>query len=639
MSDDVPHSQIVPMQTDSTEMHEHYKENEEFDAQFDEPNASTETVDEEVSADDGHAAALAILPQDDAAFAQQVLGIGGHHEVDPDQEEQREVPESVEDDLEPESQPPDHVDANMLEHADADLEPEQAQRNLHVSIDQDAAMEDMANRPDDTVPATDIVMSRPDQHNVDMDDSSSLFIPEHYSSSHSPAPVPPPPRLNAALPRQASIPARPAGSRLSVFAKVRDLQRRAQERNAAYRRFAAASRISEDVDPETYLDAVTAGIRPPPGAYPQPEVDQDEMAHRLALAEFQKQKKRYEDLRRQNGGRLGFRHDIEWMKIQGAEHARIKKRQRELVEMHEGDEQNLFPPVRNHADEDEEESDDTFYGENTSRKRRRGEQPRKQNKPVSFQDAELQAMRVALEADEDVPKKKKKGSAGDSDNQASQSTSRSRGSKSKTSRAPRAKAGGKSAAKGPRKTAKVKRDLERATKQATSLFNANVFEQQAGMGAADQPSFRTRNKAEALKELIASVPVAEKIQARNDMNTLLQASKDFDGRGACKIAPGNNGHWLVRGMRTSLKGYQVLGTAFMRRRENDVQEPRGGLMADQMGLGKTLMMLGKLLYPMVPVEVILLTKISEHCKLSRSNDPHQRSRPEDYTPSCKPCSA
>jgi SNF2 family DNA or RNA helicase len=112
------------------------------------------------------------------------------------------------------------------------------------------------------------------------------------------------------------------------------------------------------------------------------------------------------------------------------------------------------------------------------------------------------------------------------------------------------------------------------------------------MGGADQPVLQTRKKADALKELIASVPVADKKQARNDMNTLLSASRDFDGRGACKIAPGGN--WLVRGMRTSLKGYQVLGTAFMRRRENDEKEPRGGLMADQMGLGKTLMMLGEL---------------------------------------------
>jgi len=201
-------------------------------------------------------------------------------------------------------------------------------------------------------------------------------------------------------------------------------------------------------------------------------------------------------------------------------------------------------------------------------------------------------MRVALDAEIDSPKKKKrKTDAADTEQgQTLRSSTKGKTSKSKATRPSRAKAAGTSA-KRPRKTAKNKRELDRAAKQACSLFNADVFEQQAGADAADQPTLREGNKLNALKELIASVPIQEKSQARSDMNTLLQASRDFDGVGACKIAP--HGNWIVRGMRTSLKGYQVLGSAFMRRRENDAHEPKGGLMADQMGLGKTLMMLGK----------------------------------------------
>jgi SNF2 family DNA or RNA helicase len=37
-----------------------------------------------------------------------------------------------------------------------------------------------------------------------------------------------------------------------------------------------------------------------------------------------------------------------------------------------------------------------------------------------------------------------------------------------------------------------------------------------------------------------------------------------------------------------------LGTSFMRKRERSLEEPRGGLLADQMGLGKTLMMLANI---------------------------------------------
>lgn len=67
--------------------------------------------------------------------------------------------------------------------------------------------------------------------------------------------------------------------------------------------------------------------------------------------------------------------------------------------------------VHDHADENDEEPDDAFYGEDTSRKRRRDKQLWKQNKrPGSFQKAELQAMRSVLEVDENVPKRKKKGS-------------------------------------------------------------------------------------------------------------------------------------------------------------------------------------------------------------------------------------
>jgi SNF2 family DNA or RNA helicase len=116
---------------------------------------------------------------------------------------------------------------------------------------------------------------------------------------------------------------------------------------------------------------------------------------------------------------------------------------------------------------------------------------------------------------------------------------------------------------------------------------SDVFRQQASEDAPEQPTFTSRNKQDALKELIASVPTEHQKSVKDDTAALLRATKDFDGHGSCKAD--GNGMWKVRGMATSLKHYQVMGTAFMRRRENDLHEPRGGLMADQMGLGKTLM--------------------------------------------------
>jgi SNF2 family DNA or RNA helicase len=87
-----------------------------------------------------------------------------------------------------------------------------------------------------------------------------------------------------------------------------------------------------------------------------------------------------------------------------------------------------------------------------------------------------------------------------------------------------------------------------------------------------------------MKELIASIPTEALKSAKGDKAALLKATQDFDGRGSVKATGGSM--WLVKGMKTSLKNYQVMGTAFMRRRENSADEPKGGLMADQMGLGK-----------------------------------------------------
>ena len=198
---------------------------------------------------------------------------------------------------------------------------------------------------------------------------------------------------------------------------------------------------------------------------------------------------------------------------------------------------------------------------------------------MSMHDAELQSMHVALEAEGDASRKKQKGAVASAEEQASVPSGRGKGSKGKGPAKPRP---------GPKKpvrtrgnkTSKNKQDAIHAVKQAASLFNANVFEQQAGANAADQPGFRSRNKADALRELIASVPLDDRKKATTDMNILLAATKDFDGTGHVK--EDGNSLWRVRGMSTSLKAYQVLGTAFMRRRENGSDEPKGGLMADQL---------------------------------------------------------
>jgi SNF2 family DNA or RNA helicase len=61
--------------------------------------------------------------------------------------------------------------------------------------------------------------------------------------------------------------------------------------------------------------------------------------------------------------------------------------------------------------------------------------------------------------------------------------------------------------------------------------------------------------------------------------------------GRQKVKPDGKGGWTVKGMKTSLTVYQVLGAAWMRTRETGTDKPSGGLVADDMGFGKTMQLL------------------------------------------------
>ncbi|KAF1839467.1 hypothetical protein BDW02DRAFT_635750 [Decorospora gaudefroyi] len=425
-------------------------------------------------------------------------------------------------------------------------------------------------------------------------DSSTLFVSERTS---------PPPNMthrsghlaNLPTPTRLSMPGR------SIFARIRNIQKNKQDKKLAASRQTSTYPINVNVDPdnEAYLEAI---MQQRSGSLNVLVVDEDDLADKQACKQFEKQKHHYQQLKKNHGGKLSFRQDVEWIRIKGIEDARKKKRARDIEKAREdgGEEEfDLFPEIyqpANGAEDEDEEADSAFDFDQPGSRKRQRPMPRKFAKQMSMQDAELQSMRVALDADGDLPRKKKKGAAADDESHASGPSSQGRGSKDKaTSRPSRAKAAPKKVATsggGRGASKKKKSQIDHAVRQATSLFNSNVFQQQAGPGATEQPIFRSRVKADALKELIASVPLNERKKAQGEMNTLLAATKDFDGKGAVKSD--GNSMWIVKGMRTSLRGYQILGVAFMRRRENAVDEPKGGLMADQMGLGKTLMMLANI---------------------------------------------
>ncbi|GMG26018.1 unnamed protein product [Aspergillus oryzae] len=133
-----------------------------------------------------------------------------------------------------------------------------------------------------------------------------------------------------------------------------------------------------------------------------------------------------------------------------------------------------------------------------------------------------------------------------------------------------------------------------------SLLASNIIEDahvNSALPAA--PGFTERNKEKALLQLIAEIPTKEQEQAKDDKRKILEATKKFNNsaRSDCK------GGWKVKGMKTSLYNYQVLGAGFMRDRENSSQPPYGGLLCDTMGFGKTIQTLGEYLSNMLAVKV------------------------------------
>ncbi|KAK1061371.1 hypothetical protein LTR74_011122 [Friedmanniomyces endolithicus] len=132
----------------------------------------------------------------------------------------------------------------------------------------------------------------------------------------------------------------------------------------------------------------------------------------------------------------------------------------------------------------------------------------------------------------------------------------------------------------------------------SSIMGTNVFADAAATaGLRNQPTISgaivPRHRDKALAQLIASMPASDRRAAGPDRDLLNEAIKDFTGERSIRPSDDGDG-WDLKGIKSSLKHYQVLGTAFMRRREGSSTQPKGGILADEMGLGKTVMMLANI---------------------------------------------
>lgn len=122
-------------------------------------------------------------------------------------------------------------------------------------------------------------------------------------------------------------------------------------------------------------------------------------------------------------------------------------------------------------------------------------------------------------------------------------------------------------------------------KLLASLIQSDTIKERMEQGDVEKgPDIVTTVKAKQLKELISSIPLDyDTYKAKNERKELYEASKAF-GHGKVKA---RNGKWLLSGMKTELYHHQLLAANWMVQRELSPDRPHGGLLADAMGLGKT----------------------------------------------------
>jgi len=262
-------------------------------------------------------------------------------------------------------------------------------------------------------------------------EETSLFIAEER------IPTPPPTRLAPSrMPPPPPPTTRPtARPPKSTFAKIRNLQQRFKQSKAAasdpYHQYQLMP------DDETYLEAAQSlGAGRHASVHAEAETTEDyEREDKKAVAEYQKEKRKYDQIKLRNG-KLNFREEIEWIRIRSAEKSRKDKRKRDQQMAKEDDsESDLFPGFHDpRGSREENESDDedaANFDPSSILGKRRLAMPHKPERQVSMQEAELQSMRVALDAEPDLPRKKRKGSDDSQEPSSAVSSARSRGGRSK----------------------------------------------------------------------------------------------------------------------------------------------------------------------------------------------------------------
>ena len=325
-------------------------------------------------------------------------------------------------------------------------------------------------------------------------------------------------------------------------------------------------------------------------------LDSDDEDARAATA-FKNLKRRYEAKKKKGGNEL--EDDIEYRKAWNAEDERRRLRQSKQAYQYAEDvqdENSMFLPEKPVNQPD-------------------GDDAAGQDEVEEFQLPESQRIMLAKDVfdievtSEDEPEPQVRQQKQPARGRKSRGTNKVKTGRGRVTKSTRGKTNtasrGRGSGRGGKKTGRRGLDMI----DTNQFFRHNIIEAAtANRGQAEQPGFVSKNRKDALTELIASMPESQRDLHHGDKVDLDKAVKMFRGAGSLKqtaMRSDGEGGWKLKGktaldcysisnnsggMTSSLKHYQLLGAAFLRGRENSKTRPKGGLLSDDMGLGKTVMM-------------------------------------------------
>ncbi|KAL8654497.1 MAG: hypothetical protein Q9210_001471 [Variospora velana] len=133
-----------------------------------------------------------------------------------------------------------------------------------------------------------------------------------------------------------------------------------------------------------------------------------------------------------------------------------------------------------------------------------------------------------------------------------------------------------------------------------------LAEANANLGQEAVPTSLETTKQAYLKAILHSIPEGDRPGVRGEKKRLDKAASVFP-QGLVRAAEGG---WRLKGLTSILMHHQLLGASFMRERELGIGQPFGGLLADEMGFGKTVMMIATIVSnPPGPTDVARSTLI------------------------------